>query len=308
MARKAQEGKRGVELAGVVPGHRLALALGHPATVSSGRLVTRSATVVLVFRSNRGQVACDKTCRQREGRPKLAITEEQAHALSRLTAAALSTDELPETLRKVCCIAASAIPAAEGASITTFPDGRPGAVASDEWSQQFDELQYAEHEGPCLDAFRTGTVFRVRDLAEDTRWPSYVPKAVTYGARSMMSLPLAAEGKNIGALNLYSRQPDAFDSEAVSMATIVAAHAGLASQVAAALFGHRELADQLTEAMRSRAVIEQAKGLLMGSLHCDAEEAFQTLVRLSQTSNRKLREVAAALVADAAKGSAASEG
>lgn len=231
----------------------------------------------------------------------MAITEDQALTLSELTAAALSTGDLQETLRTICGIAAEGVPGAEGASITTFPEGRPGAVAIDEWSQRFDELQYTEHEGPCLDAFRTGNAFRVRDMAEDTRWPSYLPKAVTYGARSMLSVPLAAEGKVVGALNMYAREPDAFDSEAMSMAVIVAAHAGLACQVAAAIFGQRELAEQLREAMQSRAVIEQAKGILMVTRRCSADEAFESLVRLSQNANRKLRDVAAALVAEAAK-------
>ncbi len=62
---------------------------------------------------------------------------------------------------------------------------------------------------------------------------------------------------------MYSRQPDAFDAEAVSVAEIVAGHASLASQVAATLFRQRDLGDDLNRAMASRAVIEQAKGILM---------------------------------------------
>jgi GAF domain-containing protein len=112
----------------------------------------------------------------------------------------------------------------------------------------------------------------------------------------MMSLPMAAEGNLIGALNLYSRQADAFDSESVSIAEIVAAHAGLASQVTAAFFGHRDLAEQMREAMASRAVIEQAKGIIMTRERCSADDAFAYLVQLSQNSNRKLRDVANAVV------------
>jgi len=229
----------------------------------------------------------------------VGVTDEALRELTALAGVVLAQTDLQATLREICRIATRAVPGADGASVTTFPEGRPGALASDQWAQSLDELQYEEHEGPCLDAFRTGTAFRVRDLAADGRWPSYLPRAVAKGARSMVSTPMAAEGNLIGALNLYSRGVDAFDAEAASVAEIVAAHAGLASQVSAAFFGHRTLAEQLTEAMQSRAVIEQAKGVLMAVHNCSADAAFERLVRLSQNSNRKLRAVADEIVATA---------
>jgi GAF domain-containing protein len=224
------------------------------------------------------------------------MAEEAMSALTALAAVALGHEDLDSALVEVCRIATRALPGADGASVTTFPQGRPSAIADGDWAQTLDELQYSEHEGPCLDAFRTGNAFRVRDLAAEPRWPSYTPRAVDRGARSMMSLPMAAEGNLIGALNLYSRQADAFDSESVSIAEIVAAHAGLASQVTAAFFGHRDLAEQMREAMASRAVIEQAKGIIMTRERCSADDAFAYLVQLSQNSNRKLRDVANAVV------------
>jgi len=222
----------------------------------------------------------------------MAMTEDGLRALTSLSGVALTRSDLGETLREICRIATRAVPPAEGASITTFPSGRPAALASDDWAQNLDELQFEEHEGPCLDAYRTGNAFRIHDLKSEARWPSYVPRALDQGVRSIMSLPMAAEGSLIGALNLYSRDPQAFDAESASVGEIVAAHAGLASQVSAAFFGHRDLADQLSEAMSSRAVIEQAKGILMAVHRCDADQAFRHLVGMSQNSNRKLREVA----------------
>ena len=79
------------------------------------------------------------------------------------------------------------------------------------------------------------------------------------GARSMVSIPMTVEAKTIGALNVYSRQVDAFGAADVAVAEIVAAHASMAAQVSAALHGHRRLAAQIQDAMASRAVIEQAK-------------------------------------------------
>jgi GAF domain-containing protein len=223
-------------------------------------------------------------------------------ALDELTALAgvvLGQTDLDATMVEICRIATRGVPCANGASLTTLERGRPTALASDDWALSLDELQFAEHEGPCLDAYRTGNAFRVADLAAETRWPFYAPKAAERGARSMLSLPLAAEGVLIGALNLYSDEPAAFDVAAVAIAEVIAAHAGLASHVAAAFFDQRDLANQLSEAMRSRATIEQAKGILMGSRRCTAEEAFHLLVDLSSTSHRKLRDVAAVVVEDA---------
>ena len=231
----------------------------------------------------------------------MSLSDEAVEALTALAAVALTQVDLNAALVEICRIATRAVPGAEGASITTFPQGRPGALGDDKWACTLDELQYEEQEGPCLDGFRTGNAFRIRDLETETRWPSYVPRAVEHGARSMMSMPMTAEGNVIGALNVYARVPDAFTAESASVADIVAAHAGLASQVSAAYFGHRTLAEQLSEAMSSRAAIEQAKGILMATSGCTPDEAFHALRQMSQSSHRKLRDVAEELVAKTAR-------
>jgi transcriptional regulator with GAF, ATPase, and Fis domain len=230
----------------------------------------------------------------------MALPDDAVRELTALSGVVLLYEDIDETLNEICRIAVRAVPRADGASLTAFSEKGPGAVAaSDDWSRSLDEMQYGEHEGPCLDAARTALVFRVRDMANEPRWPSYMPSAVALGARSMMSLPMATEGKTIGALNIYARVPDAFDAEAASLGEIIAGHASLASQVSATLFRHRGISEQLREAMGSRAGIEQAKGILMGQRRCSEAEAFNILVRLSQDTNRKLHDVAAALVTEA---------
>ncbi len=227
----------------------------------------------------------------------MALPDESFRELANLAGVVLSQDDINATLTEICRIAVRAVPRAEGASITAMGEGGPGAVAaSDDWSKSLDEMQYEEHEGPCLDAARTGVVFRIRDMANEPRWPSYMPNAVENGARSMLSLPMSVESKTLGALNVYARVPDAFTAVEVSIAEVIAGHASLATQTASTLFRHREVAEQLQEAMRPRAVIDQAKGVLMGTRRCSADEAFAILVELSQESNTKLREVAAQLI------------
>lgn len=230
----------------------------------------------------------------------MTFSEESMRSVVTLAGVVLGQDDLSSTLDEVTRIAVGVLPGCDGASLTSFDDGRPTCAAADgDWARNLDELQYEEREGPCLDATRTGNVFRVRDLAEDIRWAFYGPRAAEAGARSMVSAPMAAEGKILGALNVYSKQPDAFDAEAVSLLEIVAAQAGLAIQVAASFFRHRDLGDQLRQAMQSRAVIERAKGVLMAARGCSEDEAFAGLVELSQQTNRKLRVVAESVVAEA---------
>ena len=227
----------------------------------------------------------------------MTVPDEAMSQLSALAGAVLGQQDLQSTLDEITRVAVATLPSCDGASLTTFQEGTPGVVAAaDEWSRQLDELQYEEREGPCLDAARTGNVFRVRDLEVDTRWPFYAPRATGLGARSMVSLPMSAEGKVVGALNVYSREADRFSAEDVSLGELMAAQAGVAMQVAASFFRHRDLATQMQQAVQSRATIEQAEGVLMGTRGCTEEQAFALLVELSQTSNRKLRDVAAAVV------------
>jgi len=229
----------------------------------------------------------------------MELSDDALLQMAELAAVPLRHDDLPAALDEICAISVRAIEPAAGASLTSFAERGPAVVASsDEWAKSLDETQYEEHEGPCFDAARSGVLFRVRETATDPRWPSYMPRARELGARSMLSVPVPAESKVLGALNLYARDPDAFDPPNVALAELVAGHVSLASQVASALIQHRDLARQLQEALSTRVVIEQAKGLLMAT-GMTGEAAFDSLRRASQRENRKLHQVAAELIAHA---------
>ena len=233
----------------------------------------------------------------------MSLTYESARDLAQLAAVMLSEPDLPSALRRVTTVAVAVVPECDGSSLTMRHDGRPtAAAASDEWSTELDQLQYREQEGPCLDCLREGSVMRVRDLPEDQRFPTYGPRAGELGARSVLSLPLAADGRTVGALNLYSRKPDVFDGDALALGELLAAHASLAVQAATAYYSSRDVAEQLREAIGSRAVIEQAKGVLMTQLRCTPDDAFQHLVVVSQKTNRKLRLVAQEVVDQVSSG------
>jgi GAF domain-containing protein len=161
---------------------------------------------------------------------------------------------------------------------------------------EVDENQYETGVGPCLEAIRVGRTILVDDQLADTRWPAYAKRAVAAGVRSSCSVPLLVDEQVVGALNAYALEAHAFDRAAVESEQIIAAHAGVVLTNAGHYFTATTRAEQMEDAMKSRAVIEQAKGILMGTRRCSADEAFDLLVRLSQQSHRKLRDVAQALV------------
>jgi hypothetical protein len=154
--------------------------------------------------------------------------------------------------------------------------------------RRVDALQTETGEGPCLDAVFKERVVRVPDLASETRWPRFARRAAAAGAGSMLSFQLWVEGDNLGALNLYGRQPHAFDEESVQVGLLFVAHAAVAMAGA-------QKHDQLTAGLATRDLIGQAKGILMERYQIDAQRAFALLVRASQHRNRKLRDLAAEL-------------
>jgi len=218
-------------------------------------------------------------------------------AMSRFLVADAS---LGEALLAVAQIATDAMPAAEMAGIAMLdPEGRPEtSVFTDEESPEVDKGQYSSGRGPCLDAWRTRAVVRVDDMAMATsEYPEFAQLASDHGIGSTLSLPLVAGEEGIGALNLYARTPKGFsdDDEAIGVDLAAAAAAVLAN--ASAYWEARNLSEQLSEAMKSRAEIEQAKGMLMAQTPgITADEAFDLLRRASQRENVKLREIARRIV------------
>jgi GAF domain-containing protein len=169
-------------------------------------------------------------------------------------------------------------------------------VSTGDLATSLDETQYDEGFGPCLDAAVGGEVTSITDMANETRWPDFAKVAADRGALSSLSTPIPLQQYANAALNMYGTVPGAFDEAAMALASSFASYAGVALANMHLYESTRTLAEQLQNAMESRAVIEQAKGVLMGQRQCDAEEAFDILVKLSQQSNRKLREVAQALL------------
>jgi GAF domain-containing protein len=214
------------------------------------------------------------------------------------------------TLAEIARVCAELVPGADTASITVIgEDGTPHTEAFTTTSALvWDERQYDANEGPCLDAARGRGVVLVSDMATDQRWPVYGPAAAKAGVGSSLSIGLTERKTVTGAVNLYSPLPEAFDDASVEVATALAGYATAALASAAQYEALATLASQLNEALKSRAVIDQAKGVLIAQRGCTPDEAFEILRVASQNYNRKLRDIAVAIVDGAAAGADHSDG
>jgi len=220
-----------------------------------------------------------------------------ARSLAALSNFFVGESTLKETLDRVAHLAQEALSAADMAGLTMLVDGRARtAVFTDDDAPEIDSAQYETGIGPCLDAFRHQEVFRIDDTTKDERWRPFSEAAAAHGIQSTVSLPLIANHEGVGALNLYSRSPAAFSDEDIEVGSRYATQAAIVLANSQAYWDAYQLSQDLATAMRSRAVIEQAKGIMMGAQRCSADEAFQILVRASQRENRKLRDIAEELV------------
>lgn len=207
---------------------------------------------------------------------------------------------LQDTLQQVSDLACTSVASADTVGLTMLVEGRPRtAVFTGDTALEIDSAQYETGIGPCLDSFRHRQVYRIDDMENDQQWPAFSEAAAAHGMQSSMSIPLTARHEGVGALNFYSRKPAAFSDHDVEVALQFAAHAAIVLANSQAYWDSHQLGQDMAEAMKSQATIEQAKGIIMGTQRCSADDAFQILVRASQRENRKVREIADDMVVGA---------
>ena len=187
-----------------------------------------------------------------------------------------------------------------GAGVTLVHDGQQRFVtAADEVIATLERVQENWQKGPCIDAVASAAPVAVGDIAEgdaSDRWPDYVIAAKTTGIQAVAGIPMLAEGEAIGAVNLYDSQPRDWSAEDLRVATIFAsiatgylAHASSARQ-------HQRTAEQLEEALKTRLIIEQAKGVLATQRETDVDEAFKSLRTYAREHNDRIHDVSRAVV------------
>lgn len=194
------------------------------------------------------------------------------------------------TLAAIVRAAVATVPGAAYGGITQVQGRRLTAkVPTDAIVGVCDELQSELGEGPCLDAIWHQHTVIVADMAHEDRWPTFAARAAELGVGSLISFQLYVHDDTLGALNLYGGRGVRFGDEERTIGELFASHS------AVALAGARS-SRQLTEALASRDLIGQAKGILMQRHGVNGQHAFNMLVRASQEANVKLVEVARWLV------------
>ncbi|MBG6105659.1 GAF and ANTAR domain-containing protein [Micromonospora vinacea] len=224
-----------------------------------------------------------------------------ADAFAELGRIKLAETSLDDVLQRVAELAKRVLPVPVEVSVTLVRGGTGHTAAfTHELALDLDERQYAQGSGPCLAAAAGGDILSVPDITAEDRWPDWAERGRKAGVGSSVSIGMPIQEAVVGALNVYARTPHAFDDDTVAVLETFAAYAAVALANAQLYESTANLARQMQDAMASRAVIEQAKGIIMAERRCTATEAFNILAKVSQDSNRKLRDVAQALVDGAA--------
>ena len=209
----------------------------------------------------------------------------------------LASADVDEFLEKIAVLAAGFTSPPSACGITLRRGGEVSTVAaSGDLARQADEIQYGHGQGPCLHSMRTGEFAHMADLATDSRWDAYRINALAQGVRSSISIPLIVEDEWVGALNIYTDTHRDFAADDIRTARAFATQAAAALTLVMRYSKQLVLEEQLRNALASRAVIDQALGIIMGQQHCDANDAFTVLRRASQDRNVKLADIATEMI------------
>jgi GAF domain-containing protein len=246
-------------------------------------------------------------------RPELSTAQREAdevdlraglRGLAGLVAGARGVIEL---LGEVAEFAAHAIPGVDGAGVALIDatQGKPAlqiGTATARFVHEIDTVQYNElNEGPCITCMQSRRATVSGSLGSDSRWQRFGGRVARMGVHSALSLPLMLGDHAIGAINCYATSHDAFGEHAVRLGSQFAGPAAVSIYNAQLLAGAHERAEQLQRALESRALIDQAIGIIRSRSGASAEWAFARLVRMSQTENTKLHVIAERLVAEAVR-------
>lgn len=223
-----------------------------------------------------------------------------AQALEKVKALLLARLDLSVVLQAVCNEIVETVPNADMAGITMLEEdgAHPQTAAStDIRVNDVDADQYRSDQGPCLEAARTRHMVRVRVDEVAARWPRFARAVVDIGVGSYLSAPLTLDEKHLGAVNIYSYDSLGFGDIDEALVRLFVTAVETAVLVSRRAYSAEEQVDGLLTAMKTRARIEQAKGIIMALRGVDPDEAFAILVEQSQHRNIKVTDIAASLIA-----------
>ncbi len=231
--------------------------------------------------------------------PSAAPTTPTERLMAALSGVLGSMEELSTYLDTLVYAVRDNVDHCDAVGVTLVVDDRPRTAAySTARTLEIDAVQYAVGDGPCLDAYRNRRENLVDLPSAHERWPMFTSAVDTADVQALLAVPLLSGNRCFGALNLYGKSRHAFDEADLALVRMAASRAADAVGSVLELEGAREVAAQMEQAMASRAVIEQAKGVLMGRHAIDETQAFDVLRRQSQNRNIKLRTLAAEVVGE----------
>jgi GAF domain-containing protein len=220
-----------------------------------------------------------------------AVAVQQAfEELGRISFAEHSLDSV---LHTVTALATRVLPGEPVTSLTILNGERAATVAaSGDLALRLDEVQYRLGSGPCLSAASTGHASELVDTRDAPEWPEFAGEAAAAGCGSVLSFPLPVREKVAGALNVYNREFTVADDRTRALVSRFADYAVVPVSNMYLYETAVERAEHLAAALDSRAVIDQAKGILMERFKLTPDLAFQALTRVSMETNTKVREIA----------------
>jgi GAF domain-containing protein len=220
-----------------------------------------------------------------------------ALGLTQLAALLLTVEDTSAALRHLARMAVTVVPDGPTCAIALHRDGNYTAIIhAGHIPVTADEAQIEHGNGPCLQAIRTGLPVVSQDLSTETRWGGYPAAARAQGAQGIYAHPLRHGDDVIGAINFYAHKPNIFTGPIQRIAAQFAQPAATLLNGVLHRLSQDELIGQLQAALTSRAVIDQAIGILTAQQRCPPHEAFRILRKMSQDRNVKLRDLAAELV------------
>jgi hypothetical protein len=216
---------------------------------------------------------------------------ELAGLLHELTARLLDADDVPQALDRLAAFAATAVPGTVRCSVSLIGEGGPPVIAATgSTAQSLDDLQYADGDGPALEAARTRTLVTAPELQSDPRWPGLAESARAEGVHGVVAIPMDVRRSSVGALSLFVATPGGIGPDLLLTAMAVVNQA----EILLGELGRRE-------GLREGATVDRAAGVIIAQRGCGVQEAYNVLRETSQRLGLDRRTVAERLIAAAAR-------
>jgi transcriptional regulator with GAF, ATPase, and Fis domain len=199
-------------------------------------------------------------------------------ALKEITARITSASALPEAVDDLLKVITDIVPGHVQCGVTLISQGEPATFAATGLpAEVLDESQFADGDGPCMEAVRTRDIVMSQDLAQEDRWPTWSAAARAYGFASVLSYPFDVDPLVLGAINLYSDRAQAFLDDVPIVAMLVADHASLLLRVRLRQLTQDELLAQVSKVSSGDTAVERAIGIVMAQRGCPPEQALRHL-------------------------------